>query len=399
MDTMDAAPEREHGLDALRVFAFALLIVYHSCLAYVSWPWLINDPAGGRALEPLLLGINRWRLPLLFFVSGAAATLSLRRRSWGEFASERGSRLGLPLAIGTFLVCPPQTYLMLLAGGRPISYLDVYRSIYLPPPAGTMYWMHLWYVAYVLVFSTAGIPLLMVIRSAVGARAIEAAVRICTRWRPALYLMAVPSVLVAAVLGPRWPVTYNLVSDWANLCAGLVLFLWGFAVVSSRAWLELITTRRREVSVVGLVVAGLSLLFYAGGFTQRWSPGAQTVFWSIMNSAYAITWVLALVGWARTLITRSSPPLRAANQAVYPFYILHQTVTIATVYLLLPWSASYWVKLPIVIAATFLVSWASYELIRRMCWMRPLFGLRRLDQPMAALPQHRGERSEPRAVA
>jgi hypothetical protein len=33
MDTRDAAPKREHGLDALRVFAFALLIVYHSCLA------------------------------------------------------------------------------------------------------------------------------------------------------------------------------------------------------------------------------------------------------------------------------------------------------------------------------------------------------------------------------
>ena len=399
MDTMDAAPEREHGLDALRVFAFALLIVYHSCLAYVSWPWLINDPAGGRALEPFLLGMNRWRLPLLFFVSGAAATLALRRRSWGEFASERGSRLGLPLAVGTFLVCPPQTYFMLLAHGQPIKYLELYRSIHIPAPAGTMNWIHLWYVAYVLVFSTAGIPLLMVIRSAVGARAIEAAVRICTRWRPALYLMAVPSALVAAVLGPRWPVTYNLVSDWANLCAGLVFFLWGFAVASSRAWLDLVTARRRELSAVGLGVASLALVAYAVGFADRWPPGPRTAFWSVVNSAYALTWLLALVGHARALFTRPAPWLRAANQAVYPFYILHQTVTVAAVYLLLPWSASYWLKLPIVIAATFLVTWASYEVIRRVRWLRPLFGLRRLDHPMAAVAQQRAERSEPRAVA
>ncbi len=77
MDSPHGAPAREHGLDALRVFAFALLILYHSCLAYVSWPWLINDPGGGRALESILMGMNRWRLPLLFFVSGAAAALAL----------------------------------------------------------------------------------------------------------------------------------------------------------------------------------------------------------------------------------------------------------------------------------------------------------------------------------
>src|SRR5512147_281521 len=71
VDSVPATPPaREHGLDALRVFAFALLIVYHSCLAYVPWPWLINDPGGGRALEFILLGINRWRLPLVFFVTG-----------------------------------------------------------------------------------------------------------------------------------------------------------------------------------------------------------------------------------------------------------------------------------------------------------------------------------------
>jgi hypothetical protein len=108
VDSTRELPAREHGLDALRVFAFGLLIVYHSCLAYVSWPWVINDPGGGRALEPVLVAINRWRLPLLFFVSGAAATLSLRRRTWLEFAHERAQRLFLPLGVGVLLVCPPR---------------------------------------------------------------------------------------------------------------------------------------------------------------------------------------------------------------------------------------------------------------------------------------------------
>jgi hypothetical protein len=76
--------------------------------------------------------------------------------------------------------------------------------------------------------------------------------------------------------------------------------------------------------------------------------------------------------------------LRAANRAVFPLYILHQTVTVVAAYLLLSWTVTYWAKLPLVLAATFLVSWGAYEVIRRIRWMRPLFGLRsRADGDLA----------------
>lgn len=376
MDGTPVAPTREHGLDALRVFAFALLILYHSCLGYAPWTWLINDPGGSRVIVPVLLVLNRWRLPLLFFVSGAAAALSLRRRTWGEFASERVQRLLLPLGAGVYLVCPPQTYLSMRAHGQAVSYLDIYRRILLPAPSGTASWIHLWFLAYVLVFSTLGIPLLMLIRSRAGARALAAGARACVRCRPAIYLMVVPSALVAEVLGPRWPITLDLVSDWANLCAGLVLFLWGFAIATSTAWLDLITARRREFLWVGLSVAALFFAARATKLPGRWPEAAETAFWSVVNAAYAVTWTLSLVGYARANFTRPSAWLRAANQAVYPLYILHQTVTVTAVYLLLPWPVPYWVKLPVVVSATFLVSWALYQIIRHTRWLRPLFGLR-----------------------
>jgi hypothetical protein len=330
-------------------------------------------------------------LPLLFFVSGAAATLSLRRRSWLQFAHERAQRLFLPLGVGTFLVCPPQTWVDRMVHGNPTSYVDVYRSILMLPPAGTMSWMHLWFVGHVLVFSTAGIPVLMLIRSAAGRRALEGAARVCSRWRPAIYLMAVPSALVAGILGPRWPVTYDLFSDWANVCAGLVMFLWGFALASSSTWLELVTARRREFFWVGLSVAALFFAARMSGQVEELSYGAQTAFWSAVNATYAITWILALVGYARVLFREPRPWLRAANRAVYPMYILHQTVTVLAAYLLLAWPVTYWVKLPLVVAATFLVSWGGYEVIRRVRWMRPLFGLRFSDR--SAPPAQRSSAS------
>jgi len=39
-------------------------------------------------------------------------------------------------------------------------------------------------------------------------------------------------------------------------------------------------------------------------------------------------WILVCVGFGRRYLNRNSPLLQRANEAVFPFYILHQTVLI-----------------------------------------------------------------------
>ena len=39
-------------LDWVRILAFALLIVYHIGMYYVSWPWHVKSVGAGPALEP-----------------------------------------------------------------------------------------------------------------------------------------------------------------------------------------------------------------------------------------------------------------------------------------------------------------------------------------------------------
>jgi len=80
---MAEASTREHGLDALRVFAFAVLILYHSGMAFVTWGWHVQSSETSRTLEHVMVFASRWRLPLLFFISGAGVAFSLRRRSLG----------------------------------------------------------------------------------------------------------------------------------------------------------------------------------------------------------------------------------------------------------------------------------------------------------------------------
>jgi hypothetical protein len=70
--------------------------------------------------------------------------------------------------------------------------------------------------------------------------------------------------------------------------------------------------------------------------------------------------------------------LAYSNEAVYPFYILHQTVTIIAGYFLMELSWGFFPKFMILTIATFGGSWLLYELfIRRWQLIRPLFGLKK----------------------
>ena len=107
-----ARPGREYGLDWLRVIAFAILIFYHSGMPFVRWGFHIENSDKSIALEYLMLFFNRWRLGLLFFISGAGACFSLRRRSWGSFTRDRVQRL----IFTSILRCPLISRVQLLCG-------------------------------------------------------------------------------------------------------------------------------------------------------------------------------------------------------------------------------------------------------------------------------------------
>jgi surface polysaccharide O-acyltransferase-like enzyme len=372
------AAARDYGLDFLRVFAFCVLILYHAGMGFVSWEWHVKNPEQSRALEYAMLAVNRWRLPLLFLISGAAVCFSLRRRSMGEFANERIRRLLLPLAVGMFAIVPPQIYLERLHRGAQLSFLEFYPSVFqfVPYPEGSFSWHHLWFVVYILVFCLCGIPLFTALRTSFGRRAVEAMVRAFERRGPLIYFVNVPGLLVGVYLGPHWPTTHNLVADWANLTGSFITFLWGFIIASNRRFLDLITRRRREFLLLGLAFA---LIFFGAresGVTREWPAGARLWFSNIVNGYYGMTWIFALIGYARTRITGPSRWLSYATEGVYPFYIFHQTITVAAVYCVIPWKTGVWPKFALVAAVTFAGSWALFELVRRVTPLRPLFGLK-----------------------
>lgn len=376
------AADREYGLDWLRVFAFAVLIFYHSGMAFVSWGWHIKNAETSHALEVVMMFFNRWRLPLLFFISGAGVFFSLRRRTWGRFAGERLTRLLIPLVFAMLVVVPPQIYFEHLHRGREYaSYWDFYGTVFrfVPYPEG-LSWHHLWFVAYILVYSLLGIPIFRFLKSDAGRKSIAGLAGLFEKHRWAVYLVSVPSLLVALSLGPHWPTTHNLVSDWANLTGSFITFLWGFIFASERRLLDLLQRRRKEFLILGIV---LILIFYAFrefGVAQNWPRLWRGLALELVSAYLGLAWIFALVGYARATITRPGAWLSYATQAVYPFYIVHQTITVTLVFYIVQWNWGIGPKLALTVAGTFLGSWCAFELLRRFSITRLLFGMKAKEQ-------------------
>ncbi|MDX2153166.1 MAG: acyltransferase family protein [Bryobacteraceae bacterium] len=371
-------PSREHGLDWLRVFAFGVLILYHSGMIFVSWPFHIKNPETSPALESVMLFFNRWRLPLLFFISGCGVWFSLRRRSYVAFLQERWTRLFVPLAVAIFVIVPPQIYFERLFRGASLSYAEFYPTVFefVSYPQGNTSWHHMWFVAYILVFCTVCIPVFAFFQSKTGRSAAGWFAAVLERRRFAIYLVNVPNVIAGIVLGPRWPTTHNLLSDWANFTGSLLTFLWGFVFASDRRLLDVVTRRRREFLVAGI---GIAVLFFTLRATQALAglpPDWRIVAGNLVSGYFGMTWIFALLGYARAHFDHGTPALRYATEAVYPFYIVHQTITIAIGYYAIQWQMNLWAKLAIVAAVTFFGSWACYEAVRRIPFARPLFGLK-----------------------
>ena len=162
-----------------------------------------------------------WRLSLLFLISGAATSFMLQHdgASAGLLGS-RSKRLLWPLLFGMAVIVPPQSYFEVVQQhgytGSFIDFMRLYASGYggfcksqghcliLPT------WNHLWFVAYLFVYTAA---LWLLLRA--WPRAIDSVAAVLARalrGATALWLPIVVLALLRLLLIDRFPPTHALVA-------------------------------------------------------------------------------------------------------------------------------------------------------------------------------------------
>ena len=375
---------RRHDLDWVRVCAFGLLVLYHVGMYYVSWDWHVKSPEAGTTLEPLMFLTSPWRLSLLFLVSGCATAFLLEKARTG-FLGQRSWRLLLPLVFGMAVVVTPQAYYEVVENlpggyhdgylafwGRYLSFDDSFcrEGECLDVPT----WNHLWFVAYLWVYTVAIWAATKLAPNAlqrVGLRLQSPLSGIGLLLWPALVLALVRGLLVA-----RFESTHALVDDWYNHAQYFSVFALGFLIARADAvWDRM--QRLRWVALFVAVPTYAFLAWYFGGGVGENPPEALRWFqrgvWGVNQWAS----IVAILGFARSFAPGDSPALRYLVPAVFPVYILHQTVIVWLSQVMKPLALPAASEGVLLTLGTFALCFAGYEVIRRIGWLRPLFGLKR----------------------
>src|SRR5688572_7613958 len=161
----DVNSSRRHDLDWLRFIAIIILLFFHTGMLFNPWEWHVKNNELSGSFRYWMLWLHEWRMPLLLFISGAGTYIALGKRTPGQYAGERLKRLLIPLAFGMFVIVPPQIYYEHIKEYS--GYTDFYKTVFnfVPYPEGSFSWHHLWFVAYLLIYSLIAIPFLKFLRS------------------------------------------------------------------------------------------------------------------------------------------------------------------------------------------------------------------------------------------
>ena len=371
--------ERRIDLDWVRIGAFGLLILYHVGMFYVPWNWHIKSVPTFAALEPLMLGLNPWRLSVLFLVSGVATRFMLRKTAAGVLLRSRSSRLLIPLIFGMVVIVPPQAYIQIVeALGYPAGFVDFYLNHYFafgpqfcPKPCIILpTWNHLWFVAYLWVYTMALGLVAMAIPAAIGWGE-RRLVPVFSSW----WLLVVPPLFFAAyriVLLPNFPSTHALFGDWYNHALFATVFLLGFLLAHAKTFWDAVERLR-------WIALSLAMVFFVALLTLRSMRDSGTpvgIQLGVACGFYQWLCMVALLGFARRWIKKDSAPRRYLTDAIFPYYIVHQTAIIMIAHALRGRGLSTGLEASIVIGGTLAACIVTYEIVRRVAVLRPLFGLK-----------------------
>ena len=374
---------RRYDLDWLRIIAFGLLIFYHVGMFYVTWGWHVKSVYASPTVEPLMRVVNPWRLALLFFISGVAIRFATdKTASLGRFAWSRVVRLGLPLLFGIYVWVMPQAYFEVLQSGEfSGSVFEFYPDYVAVEQAFTIItptWNHLWYLAYVLVYILIAVALLPWLRRVPDSRAWRS-----LTGRPVIlvFFLILPFVANETWLEPIFPTTHTLVNDWSNHVHRFLIFLVGFfAAKDPHFWQSV----ERVWRLMPLLAAGTWLFLFKGdviasGIGDSLSQWQLRLLFVYVSTIYAWSCILLLLGLGQRFLNRQSPLLRYLTGAIFCYYVLHQTITVAAGYYLTGLRLGVAVESVLVTAITVAGCVIGYEVIRRIPYARVLFGVHKVS--------------------
>lgn len=343
--------DRRFDIDWIRVIAIGLLLIYHVAIAFQPWGVMIGFPTNPQPWTGLWIPmtmLNIWRIPLLFFVSGMGVYFALQRRTWPQLIGERAARILVPYIFGAVAIVPIHLLLW--------RYYYNMKLVYQPDQG------HLWFLGniftYVLILS----PLFYYLKRNEDGKVVYWIKRVLSH--PLGFLVVAGTFILEAIIIKPYP--YELYAlSWHGYFLGLLAFFFGFCfVLTGEGFLKMIVKWRWAFLVSAAILFAVRFTWF-----QVKAPYYLIVF-------EADCWIFSLLAFGYRYLNYGGPALRYLSQAAYPVYILHMIFLYLGALLIFPLNIAVPLKFVMVLLITFAGCFLTYELIRRLKWLRVLFGLK-----------------------
>lgn len=341
---------RRYDIDWLRVIAIGLLLIYHVAIGFQPWGIMIgfitNEESWTSLWLPMAM-LNIWRIPFLFFVSGMGVYFAMQQRSWTELLKERALRILLPYVFGALCIFPISVALW--------QYYNHFGIAYSPNPG------HLWFLGNIFVYVLVSAPALYYLKGnqeGVVVRTLR------NMFAHPVGLLPITALFVAEALILK-PFPYELYAmTWHGFALGFLAFLSGFCLVLSGQpfWNMLLKWR------------WLFPVLAAAGFVVRVLLGVQVPVYLVVAESHA--WIFSCFAFGYRYLNHPGKTLQYLSEAAYPVYILHMVFLYAGSMLIFPMTLPVQLKFVLVLVITMIGCFGTYEIVRRVKFLRPLFGLK-----------------------
>jgi glucan biosynthesis protein C len=383
---------RLYYVDWLRVIAMLGIFFFHNARFYdVFSDWEVKNATTSFGASIPIAFMNEWLMPFFFLIAGASTYYALKSRRPGQYIQERALRLLIPFIFGMFVIAPPQSYFEAISHGAQFGGYNFFQIYWLylqtlPTLPWHLPWHHLWFLAYLFVFSMITLPIFMTWRE--GGTSITSKFALLSNkpWViPALLILLLAAVDVVLYPDGFWGSRDQ--GNW-SIVAYLLFFISGYLIFANAHIMEMVKKLTWILLGIAIVALASLVVVFLDVLVDREAYFGSAIFIASQFVQAVSTWccLLTILGLGSRFLERNNGFLSYANEAVLPFYILHQTIIITIGFYVIQWNTGVGLKYLTISITSFIAIMLIYEfIVRRINAVRFLFGMRLRRRPRMAL--------------
>jgi hypothetical protein len=327
-----------------------------------------------------MLLVQPWRMTILWLICGIAMRFIMAKITPWRFIRLRSFRLLLPLLFGILVVVPPQLYVeMTHNGDLNLSYWQFLQEFYASnsdifDKYQSGIWPHidvnhLWFIRSLWQYSLILLCLLPLLNTKVITYTIDWLFK--QHCVIALFILTLP-IFIIQMSWDAGDVRYPL---------GFIFMLYGYLIGWHRDFWQLVSNNLKPMLILFIVSYCILILFYnkigLDLIKEQSILDECLLLLRVYNySLLKVVGALTVFSIAYKYFNKPSSKLSYVNEGVYPFYILHQTFIVVIGYNLSQLNLGPFIEPMLLIFLTVVSCFITYEIIRNVDVLRPLFGLK-----------------------